>query len=439
MMTKQRIIRLQQKIQDSRCRLMKKQPYFALMLMYLRLVAVPDMKKMSTNGRCIFFNPDYLDKMFDYEIDYLLCHQVMHIVTGQIWRHEADKGDDYHFACNIAINCALEEIHLLPHHSSHLGELITCIPGTNCYAKDYTPEEILANSFFRISMLDDRTHNRYMQDSDCWWDRKDDNGEDGIIILDIPKDDPIIEEWATGSYAGNGDGQGNENTLEEWQQRFKTASHFVIASEDKGNNPKAWGNMPGYLKRIFEKKDKPQLDWRKLLNDFIQEQIADYSFSPPDRRFSDTDFFLPDFNEKEFVAKDILFMADTSGSVLDEDISRVYTEICSACEQFRGSLCGKLGFFDAEVIEPIPFASVEDILSIIPYGGGGTDFTVIYDYVRNNYRDVYPSCIIIFTDGYGPYPEKEYTLNIPTLWILDNDEITPPFGKTVRLINEYNQ
>lgn len=83
--------------------------------------------------------------------------------------------------------------------------------------------------------------------------------------------------------------------------------------------------------------------------------------------------------------------------------------------------------------------SVEDILSIIPYGGGGTDFTVIYDYVRNNYRDVYPSCIIIFTDGYGPYPEKEYTLNIPTLWILDNDEITPPFGKTVRLINEYNQ
>lgn len=449
MMTKQRIFRIQRRIQDSRCRLMKERPYFALMLMYLKFVAVPGMKKISTNGRCVYFNPDFLEKLYDYELDYILCHQIMHIVVGQIWREDVYKGDDYHFACNIIINSMLEEQNLLPDHSSHLGELATCIPGTHYSAKDCTPEQVLANSFYRISYFDERTRNRYLQDSDSWWDNKDDNGAEGIMILDIPKDDPIIREGAAESEAGEGnetsDAEGDgksedtgENSPEEWQRRSKTASHFIFNPKNDGEDSKHFGNMPGFLRRMYEKKDKPQIDWRKLLNDFIQEQVSDYSFAPPDRRFSDTGFFLPDFNEKEFVTKDILFMVDTSGSVRDEDISRVYTEICSACEQFQGSLYGKLGFFDAAVTDPIPFESAEDILSIIPYGGGGTDFTVIFDYIRDVYRDVYPSCIIIFTDGQGPYPEEADTLGIPTLWILDNQEVIPPFGRIVRLQNAHS-
>lgn len=131
-------------------------------------------------------------------------------------------------------------------------------------------------------------------------------------------------------------------------------------------------------------------------------------------------------------------MADTSGSVCDEDIGRVYAEIYSACEQFRGTLNGKLGFFDVDETEPIPFESAEDILSIIPYGDGGTDFTSVFDYVRDSYIDVYQSCIIIFTEGQGSYPEEADTLGIPTLWILDNQEFTPPFGKTVRLSKNNN-
>lgn len=48
---------------------------------------------------------------------------------------------------------------------------------------------------------------------------------------------------------------------------------------------------------------KPQTDWRKILNDFIQEEIVDYSFTPPDRRFDDSPFFLPDFNDKTLLLR----------------------------------------------------------------------------------------------------------------------------------------
>ena len=71
MMTEQRKQRLRKKIQESRGRLMDTHPFFALLLMYLKYVAVPGMKKISTNGRCIYFAPDFLDKLYDGEMDYI--------------------------------------------------------------------------------------------------------------------------------------------------------------------------------------------------------------------------------------------------------------------------------------------------------------------------------------------------------------------------------
>ena len=177
------------------------------------------------------------------------------------------------------------------------------------------------------------------------------------------------------------------------------------------------------------------IDWKKILNNFVQEKICDYSFAPPDRRFSDTDFFLPDFNEKDFVSKEILYMVDTSGSVDDEDLAMVYSEIKGAIEQFDGKLTGKLGFFDAAVTPPLPFENVGDLMGIIPYGGGGTDFRVIFDYIHDNYEDELPACLVVFTDGYGPYPAESETMGIPVLWIINNASVTPPFGRVARIIS----
>ena len=67
----------------------------------------------------------------------------------------------------------------------------------------------------------------------------------------------------------------------------------------KKNAHKGFGGPPMFATRILEALTEGKLDWRTLLNDFVQEEICDYSFSPPDRRFGDSDFFLPDFNDFE--------------------------------------------------------------------------------------------------------------------------------------------
>ncbi len=163
------------------------------------------------------------------------------------------------------------------------------------------------------------------------------------------------------------------------------------------------------------------------------KRIHDYSFMPPDRRFNDSGFFLPDFNERDEGIQNVLFMVDTSGSVDDRMLSLVYGEISAAVEQFNGRLFGMLGFFNTDVMPPIPFCTIRELLRIRPKGYGGTDFGCVFRYIEDH-PELTPSCIVVFTDGEGLYPPVEAAMGIPVLWILHGDADFPRWGCTARLI-----
>lgn len=214
-----------------------------------------------------------------------------------------------------------------------------------------------------------------------------------------------------------------------WTKRFEDACE-AISIRDPSNSR---GLLPLFAERILGELRKPQVDWRIILNDFIQEEVTDYSFSPPDRRYEDSPFFLPDFNGKEDMVEDILFMIDTSGSMSDSMITAAYSEVKGAIDQFDGKLKGWLGFFDAAIIEPQPFESEEEFRIIKPAGGGGTDFQIIFEYVLQYMQDHLPASIIILTDGYAPFPQEKIAGGIPVLWLLNNDNVEPPWGKVARI------
>ena len=64
-------------------------------------------------------------------------------------------------------------------------------------------------------------------------------------------------------------------------------------------------------------------------------------------------------------------MIDTSGSMSDDMITAAYSEVKGAIDQFGGKLEGWLGFFDAAIIEPKRFTSLDEFKIIKPAGGGG--------------------------------------------------------------------
>lgn len=214
-----------------------------------------------------------------------------------------------------------------------------------------------------------------------------------------------------------------------WVKRLEDACK-AISIRDPSNQR---GLLPLFAERMLKDLRKPQTDWRTILCDFIQEEIVDYSLVPPDRRFSESPFFLPDFNDKSDLAENILFMIDTSGSMSDEMVAAAYSEVKGAIDQFDGKLKGWLGFFDAAIIEPAPFADEDDFRLIRPVGGGGTDFQIIFEYVEQHMQDSLPACIIILTDGFAPFPNEELAMDIPVLWLLNNEDVNPPWGRIARI------
>ena len=214
-----------------------------------------------------------------------------------------------------------------------------------------------------------------------------------------------------------------------WEKRIIDAYEAVKMM----NTARGAGSIPSFLDRLLSELKKPQVDWKTILTNFIQEEITDYSFTPPDRRFDEGDFFLPDFNEKDDHVENILFMIDTSGSMSEEMITTAYSEVKGAIDQFGGKLKGWLGFFDAQVVEPKAFSDEEEFKIIRPVGGGGTSFHVIFEYVRDNMMSDPPVSIIIMTDGYASEPAEKMAMGIPVLWLITDSDVTPSWGKIARI------
>ena len=44
-----------------------------------------------------------------------------------------------------------------------------------------------------------------------------------------------------------------------------------------------------------------------------------------------------------------------------------------------------------------------------------------------------PVSIVILTDGYAPFPKESAAMDIPVLWLINNESIDPPWGKVARI------
>ena len=84
--------------------------------------------------------------------------------------------------------------------------------------------------------------------------------------------------------------------------------------------------------------------------------------------------------------------------------------------------------FDTDVYNPQTFTqdNMDDLLNYEPQGGGGTDFTVNWEYMKENEIDA--KKFFMFTDGYpcGSWGDPDFC---DTCFIIHGSTtIEPPFG-----------
>lgn len=410
----------------ARMRILCNHGFYGLLLMHMVYSIDEGCETAYTDGERIAFSPTFLEELSDKELDFVMMHEILHVVLQHCLRGEDKDNGRYNIAADIVINSTI--MHENGDMASSItlskyGESMHIAPdGKEGYL--YTAEEV-----YEMLQSKQKNFDSGNEKSKKAGNVASKNGRAGKVQQTRKNmDKPVAKRWDDHSQWGKF--EEDSRLRDVWVKNFAECCE-AIKVRDASNNR---GTLPMFAQRMLEKLKKPQTDWRTILNDFIQEEICDYSFSPPDRRFQDSPFFLPDFNElgKNDKVSDILFFIDTSGSISDNDMTTAFSEIKGAIDQYDGKLKGWLGFFDAAIIEPKPFSSFEEFIVIKPAGGGGTDFQIIFEYVDQHMKEKEPNCIIILTDGYAPFPKEELANDIPVLWLINNQDVTPPWGKVAR-------
>lgn len=426
----------------SRTRVLCNNGFYGLLLMHLKYVLNTKVDTAYTDGEEIGFNPEFMEQLSEEELDFVMMHEIMHVVLQHCTRLDEDRMDTelWNIACDIVVNSNIlkscdmrteaitlraygESMHLTPKGDE--GHLYTMEEVYAMLEKEAARQKKKGGGSGDGNDKSSSSGSGNGNSSKGGGDSR--RGKSGQTGRKNGK-----QQWQDGGFDDHSrwKEEGSEEANEQraiWQKRMLDAAETMrIADPDNG-----CGSVPAGIWRAIEELRRPKLDWRTILQEFVQEEITDYSFSPPDKRFDEFDFYLPDYNETEERLGNVLFMVDTSGSISDKMMSDAFAEICGAVEQFSGKLSGKLGFFDAEVYEPVPFESVADVKSIRPRGGGGTSFHAVFDYVRRNMDGEPPVSIVILTDGCAPYPMESAAMGIPVLWVVSGlcDEVRPPWGR----------
>ena len=414
--------RYTKKLIESRLRILCKYGFYGTLLMHMDFVLDQSIKSVSSDSKTLYFNPIFLDSLTKEELDLAMIHEVLHLSL----RHNSRRKDFenkryYDLAADIVANSNLLKSLSKNSYDDYLDENNIKFQGEVLPHK--TP---LNKEGYRFSL--EQVYRYLMEDAlkRCDLDdyEEDDEDEDSNDNLKNNRFDDH-QKW-------------NEDIDElgdaQWQSYVLDAVETMMVRESSNRR----GTIPEFALRMFKELKQAKTNWRVLLNNFIQEEVNDYSFTPPDRRFDDNPFYLPDFNDPDEKVKDVLFMIDTSGSMSDDEITACYSEVKGAIDQFGGKLEGWLGFFDAAIVEPRRFVDEEDLEIIRPFGGGGTSFIVIFEYIRDHMKDKNISSVVILTDGYAPWPKESAAMGIPTIWLINNEESTPPWGKVARIKENIN-
>ena len=426
----------------SRMRILYNHGFYGLLLMHMIYAVSEEIETACTDGVRITFGIDFLDSLSDSELDFVMMHEILHVVLQHCFRGDVEDPEAYNIAADIVVNSNIMLENGMKASSITLSKygIAMHVAPDGKEGHEYTAEQVYAMLPKNLNKKGNNNLNKKgnnkspgsavggAKKENIKGNNKSPGSAVGRAKKEIAKDkhQPV---WVWDDHSQWGKYEEDDTLRDVWVKRFEDAAE-AIEIRDPSNTR---GLLPAFAQRILKELKKPQTDWRTILNDFIQEEVVDYSFAPPDRRFDDSPFFLPDFNGKEDRVEDILFMIDTSGSMSDDMIAAAYSEVKGAIDQFNGKLKGWLGFFDAAIIKPQPFSDENEFKIIKPAGGGGTDFQIIFEYVFHHMSDKLPASIIILSDGYAPFPLEKLAGGIQVLWLLNNEEVNPPWGKVARI------
>lgn len=387
---------VREKLITARIALLLKAPFFGNLATRLKLVNADEWcGTAATDGRNFYYNSEFVNKLPQKQVEFLVGHEVLHVVYDHMGRRQDRDAQLYNVAADYCVNADLID--------SKIGEKITSVP-----------------------ILYDRKYAG--MSSEEVYDLLYENAEK-INVNDLIKQmlDEHLDDGDDDSEEGEGQGEGGrpgKMTAEEKKAlRDEIREAVLQAAEAAGA-----GNCPAGVKRMIKQLTNPQLNWRELIRQQVQSLVkADFTWARMNRKGQHLDAILPGSNFAETI--DVSVAIDASGSMSGEMLRDILSEVKGIMEAFDDFKLD-VWTFDTEVYgyEKYTPDNLDDIDSYDLQGGGGTMFECNWEFMREN--ELTPKLFIMFTDGYpgNGWGDESY---VDTLFVIHGTtSIEAPFGIT---------
>lgn len=388
-----------ERIITARVGLLLRHPFFGNMATRLKIQAADDwLPTAAVDGRNLFFNTQFFNAMDNKEIEFVLAHEILHMVYDHLGRREDRNPMLYNIAADYLVNNLLVE--------DRIGKKPKIV---DCYQdfkyRGWTSEEVYDDLFEEAKK----------------------NGQEYLEQLGELLDEHI--DWEKGGDNSDEDGEGSKrpryskSELDQIKDEIKEA--MIQAAQSAGA-----GNVPAGVQRMIKELTEPKMNWRELLRQQIQSTIkSDYTFSRPSRKGQMSGAILPGMNFADTI--DLCIALDMSGSIGEAQGKDFLGEIKGIMEEYKDYRI-KLWCFDTRVYNEQDFSADggEDLLDYEILGGGGTDFMCNWDYMKN--QDIVPKKFIMFTDGYAwnSWGDPDYCETIFIIHSHHDKNLQGPFGIT---------
>ena len=360
---------LESKLLKAKIELMTRSVFISTIALSLRHVITDATATADVNGTTIRYNPEFLKGQTVIQFAGLMAHECWHVA----FQHLARRGD----RDPIIWNCA----------------------------GDYIINHMLTKAGFEIptaGLLDKKYGDGWSTDSvydDLMKEKKD--FDTGNLMLDLREDG------------------------EEDKPNISSAVTNIIVrarTQAQASGKNAIGEIPDEIERMIDELLNPKLPWQVILNRFLDQRVREeYSWARKNRRYP-SDTYMPSLHS--YGLGHLTFAIDTSGSIDDEELQEMLSEIKGIQQVFNPE---HMTIIDCDsVIHKVHDVTQNtDIMSLDFHGGGGTSFQPVLDYVSEHPTQA----LVYFTDLHG-----ESTLDsvdYPVLWICNSDHEPATIGETV--------
>lgn len=400
-------------------------------------------------------NPLLLCKFSLKEIIYIFCHEIDHVVynhPAEMVKSNPDKDPDIFYQFNLAADAAVNDrINHEIKAENHLfmkspDGLITSKVLSKMYRLGNIPE--MENYAYYFGLIAEKNAK---QPDGSSGDAQ--NGASSMMQKQNKKDgtdkNERLQSDETGDKDGAGDGEGEgakivtaancvgKLTDHNWEagndaEDAAAAVRELVNSAVDMMNEESRGLMPAtFMSQVKEINKPAELSWQAILKKYVGTIAANKRKTRMRLNRRQPERFDLSGRVDDKVLK-IAVAIDTSGSVDDEMIAKIFNEIFEILAKRKHEIT--VIECDAEVQRVYKARNKSEIQKKV-MGRGGTWFSPVIDYINNDkyFRD---ALLIYFTDGFGEdkIPKPRTYRNI---WVVfggaKNLSLKEPYGIVLSL------